>query len=171
MPALPPFCRAIAIARPAAWVYDAARMNAKSFKTLVARLCVLIALLSGLVPAPGLVFCFGEDGHFDVAAVDSGCGDCADEPAMPQPRGPRATAESAIPACCPCLDLAIDGAQEAVRQTSARPETDRTVSDGVLLAITRVVPRLSRPATRRALVSHPPRSAPLPLLRSVILTI
>lgn len=73
----------------------------------VARLCLALVLLCGLVPAQGLVLCIETDGclSFEFKAPDAGCGGC--EGHVEQAEQALSDLPADIEVDCPCIDLEV----------------------------------------------------------------
>lgn len=80
--------------------------------SLVAWLCVALALLIGLVPEKGFVVCFAQDGFstIEIRAGEASCNHCEGHEKSSTPAQAAFIAGDDVP--CPCIDVEVPGSPE-----------------------------------------------------------
>ena len=165
-------------------------MFCPAIRRVTAWLCLVVSLWMGLAPAQALVLCLEPDGRVSLeVAVGGRCADCTEargtrEP-MPTCGGndntsqdegagrPAHTGTAAFDAHsgCPCIDIAIPGADnDRVQPRSVPSQVERLVALAPAFDVERSLPPPPFAALPRLWPSDRP-SPGLALLRSVVLLV
>ena len=146
-------------------------MSRSYLQRTTAWLCLVIALLSGITPAQGLVLCIERDGcvSFEVKAFDANCAGCDGHEADKALSSVAAQATS--DAGCPCIDL---GVPDTTQDQGLLPgATAFRIGAWIALPL-EIFPHLigSAADTLRATAAEVPRSPEsLALIRTVVLLV
>ncbi len=146
-------------------------------KHVTAWLCLVLALVSGLTPAQGVVLCVEPDGGLcvETATGAAKCSDCDVEECGTDPSSSAAPADQHVVQAaedeCPCLDLAIAGTSQDRRIQPRPSKLDLSLPFAV------AYPQIALPAyAMPAPTLVPSREVPHPpdllaLIRTVVLLV